>query len=331
MSALIRVGVVGIGMMGQNHVRVYSSLCDLTGIVDIDKERAKIVAKRFNTKYFDSLDELMSQNIDAVSVCTPTVTHFDIAVKFLENGIHTLIEKPICANVEAAMRLIETAESQGVVLAVGHIERHNPAVKFIKNGVKSKQWGKVILMTATRVSSYPPRVRDVGVIMDLATHDIDVMRYITDSNVESVYALGGSVLNEDREDYASILLHMDSGEDGFIETNWLTPMKSRRLTLTCTDAYVSIDYINQIVDIYTSKVLEFEEWNVFQMPQEYNIRKINLKKIEPLKLELDDFISSIKNKKKPLADGYDGLEAVKVADAIINSLKNRKKIIIGGD
>jgi UDP-N-acetylglucosamine 3-dehydrogenase len=202
---MMRVGVVGVGSMGQNHARVYSETAELVGVYDAVKEQCQKVAQKFKVRAYDNLDALLDQ-VDAVSVCTPTSYHFEIAKKIIKRGKSLLLEKPFTENSVKAEELTRLGEKEGVTLASGFIERFNPIVALTKDAIHEGRFGKTISISSRRVSSFPARIRDVRVIMDLGIHDIDVIRYVTKSEPTSVYALGGRFQNPDYEDYANLLL-----------------------------------------------------------------------------------------------------------------------------
>lgn len=326
---MLKVGVIGCGAMGQNHARVLSELGALGGVCDVSKEAAETVGRRFGVPSFTDHTELLGQGLDAVVVATPTLTHHALALDAISAGKHILIEKPICATEAEALEVIRAAQGAGLTLAVGHIERHNPVVDFLKRAVEARQLGDVISMAARRVSPSAPRIADVGVVLDLATHDVDVMRYLSGSEVESVYALGGRSGRTRHEDHANILLYFRSGVTGFVEVNWLTPTKVRRLSLTCSGGVVEADYIGQSVQLSTSVPTEVDLSNLFQIPQEFDIKHIFLKKQEPLKNELRDFLDAIARRRTPLVTGEDGLRALELARAALASMKERRKIELG--
>jgi len=326
---MLKLGVIGTGSMGKNHVRVCSELenVELIGVADVNREVAKKVAKKFDTTAFFDYKELLSK-AEAVIIATPTVTHHKIATDAINSGKHVLVEKPICNKIEEAEDLIKKAEKENLVLAVGHIERHNPAVKFIKDAMDKKNFGELITLTSKRVSSFPGRIRDVGVIFDFGVHDIDVMRWLA-GEVKSVYAKAGRFNKRIKyEDYANIVLNFENGICGIIEVNWLTPMKIRKLFLTCSENFVEVDYINQSITISSSYFRKFNEADLYHVPIQYNMNHITLEKKEPLKNEIEDFVSAIENNKKPLADGEDGLMALKIAEAAARSYKEKGEVKI---
>lgn len=321
------VGVIGIGSMGRNHARVYSELenANLVGVADLDVKSAKQIAKRFNTNWYKDYKELLKK-VDAITIATPTSTHYRIAQDAINQGKHVLIEKPISNSIKETQKLIDSVKQQGTILSVGHIERHNPVVLHTKRLLRNKSVGSPVTISGRRVSSYPARIRDVGVIHDLGIHDIDVMRFLANDEVESVYALAGGGSKTLHEEHANILLRFKKGVNGFIEVNWLTPMKVRKLSLTCSTHFVELDYMAQSLRISSSEFLEVDDVNLYQLPLEYHIRNISLKKQEPLKNELINFLEAIKKNRKPLVTGEDGLRALEIAEAAVESYKSNKKI-----
>jgi len=209
----MKIAVIGAGVMGKNHARVLSSLNSLGGVVDADPEVAKMVASRYGVNYSTDID----LDFDAAVIATPTETHYALAKKVMEMGKHVLVEKPFTHSVEQAQELIDLAKDMGLILMVGHIERFNPIVEFFKNLNGKKE---LITINAKRVSGFPHRIRDVGVVMDLGVHEIDVFRYLVGDIVE-VYARGGRIKNDSYEDHASMLFSFKNGKHGYIETNWL--------------------------------------------------------------------------------------------------------------
>jgi UDP-N-acetylglucosamine 3-dehydrogenase len=326
---MLKVGVIGVGSMGKNHARVCSEIEDikLIGVSDVDKEVSKNIANRLGTKSYSDYKELISE-IDAAIVASPTNTHYDIALNLLENGKHVLVEKPICDKIKKADSLLTYSEDQDLVLAVGHIERHNPAVKFVKENLEANKFGDLITITSKRVSDFPVRIKDVGVIFDFGVHDIDVMRYLS-GEVVSVYAKAGKFKdNIDFEDHANIILNFENGITGVIEVNWLTPIKIRKLFLTCSKNFVEADYISQSLTISSSSFKDIDEMNLFKTRIQYNIDKVSIEKKEPLKNEIEDFVSAINNHKKPLVTAKDGLMALKIAEASTKSYLEGREIEI---
>ncbi len=324
---MMKIGVIGAGSMGKNHARVCSELQDveLAGIYDIEKNTAKVVAERFHTTAYSSYQEMLPK-VDAVIIATPTSTHFEITQNALSLGKHVLVEKPICDTIENAQTMVKTAEQGHLVLATGHIERHNPAVAFVKEGIQKNRFGDVIALSSQRVSNLPGRIRDVGVILDFGVHDIDVMRFLS-GEVTSVYAKAGVFTKKIHyEDHATILLNFENDVCGVVEVNWLTPIKIRKIFLTCSQQFVEMDYIDQSVTVSSSSFKTVNEMDLYHVPMQFTSNHIALERKEPLKNEIQDFIHAVQFSKEPLATGYDGLMALRIAHGALQSYKNGEVI-----
>jgi len=317
-----------VGSMGQNHARIHSETGNLVGVFDLDQAQSRKVAERFGVRSFESVDSLLTA-VEAVDVCTSTTTHYDIAQRAIAEGKHLLVEKPFTGDSNKAKEICRQAERKGVVLAAGFVERYNPIVCVAREAVRENRFGRVISFASRRVSSFPARIRDVGVIMDLGIHDVDVLRFITDQEVRSVFALGGKEANQRFEDHANLLIEMHNGLVAFIEINWLTPMKVRKVSLTCSEGFVQLDYMDQSLEISSSITKDFDVANAFHVPLECDVRKISVRKEEPLKLELDDFIKAIETRGKPLASGRDALADLRVCEAALKSLQTGMKVMVG--
>lgn len=305
------VAVIGTGFWGKNHARVYKELdsTELIAVCDINPERAKKIADQFDVKpYVNTSKLLKNQNIDAVSICTWSTKLAKEAQKALKKKKHVLVEKPMATDSNQAKNLIETAQENSVCLTVGFLMRFIPGLKKIKEAVSEKKIGDLVCANAKRVSQWPERIGDVGVVKDTAIHDIDIMKYITNEDPVAVYAKTGNMKHKKFEDYAQIMLTYQDGKSAFIESNWLTPYKTRKLVITGSEAIMKLDYITQ------------ELW--IEKKKKTIQPKFNFK--EPLKLELQHFANCILTNKKPLITGTDGLKALKVAEAALRaSFKNK--------
>jgi UDP-N-acetylglucosamine 3-dehydrogenase len=323
---MINFAVVGAGIMGQNHARVLAEMGNLVAVCDSNPVTAVKVAERYNVKVYDDYKKMVNRSdIDAVVIATPTETHKDIALDFIKSGKHVLVEKPLSFDIKSAIAIMDAAKKAGTVLTVGHIENFNPIVSFLKREVDNGVYGNLLSVSTKRVSSYPGRITDVGVVFDLATHDIDVIRYITQKKILMVSAIGGGVMGK-REDYVNILLALQDDISATIETNWLTPVKIRRATFTFEKKYVELDYMSQSMDVLSSQLINFSPEQSYNLQQEHELRRVTMKRQEPLKLELSNFIGAIEGKNKLLVTGEDGLETIKVAVAVLNSLKNKMMV-----
>jgi UDP-N-acetylglucosamine 3-dehydrogenase len=300
------VAVIGTGFWGRNHARVFKELeeTELMAVCDIDAERAGKVAKQFDVKAYTSTAKMLKRkDIEAVSVCTWSTSLAKEASKTLNAGKHVLIEKPMATTVNQAKKLLKTANDQGLHLTVGFLMRFIPGLQHVRKAVENRAIGKIVCATAKRVSEWPERLGDVGVVKDTAIHDIDVMRYIFNEDPAAIYAKTGSMKHAKFEDYAQIMLTFEDGKSAVIESNWLTPYKTRTLTVTGSEAIMKLDYITQELTIEDAKetVQPRYPWQ------------------EPLKLELKHFANCILKKEKPLVTGMDGLRALQIAEAALKS------------
>lgn len=322
-----KVGVIGTGSMGRNHARVYSEIADLVAVCDFNEKSVSEVADTCGCGGFMDIDTMIKDSgVEAVSIATPTTTHADIAVKVFEAGIDVLVEKPISDTVENGRRIIEAAERNGRSFAVGMIERHNPVVAFTKDIIDKENVGNIVSINSRRVSNFPTRIHDVGVITDLGVHDIDVIRYLAGGDVQSVYALGGKYIHDKFIDHATILMKFDNGIEGIVEVSWLTPMKTRSVTITGLKGVAEMDYVDQEVRISSSQFGNIQIDNLWKIPQNYDIKRMRVRQEEPLKRELIDFLDSRQKGKKPMVTGEDGLKALMIAKAAEESIKTGKKV-----
>ena len=307
----MRVGVIGVGAMGQHHVRIYNEMAnvDLVGISDVSESRVKELSSQYGVPGFNDHTALLKQDLDAVSIAVPTTLHKQIGLDAIACGTNMLIEKPVSDTIENAKDLVNAASDAGVKLMVGHIERFNPAVMKLKHIMDSGLLGKIVSISTKRVGPYNPRIRDVGVILDIGVHDIDIISYLYGKQVNEIYAIAGSNFHS-FEDYAAILLRFDHDFSGMVETNWLTPHKIRKLTAIGTKGVAYLDYIDQTVELHDG------EW----------IRQAKVEKSEPLKNELEYFIKSISSGMDPHPSGSDGLHVLQVAKAAIRSHKEARAI-----
>jgi UDP-N-acetylglucosamine 3-dehydrogenase len=300
------VAVIGTGFWGRNHARVYRELeeTELVAICDINAERAKNVASQFGVKPYTSTAKMLrNEKIGAVSVCTWSTSLAKEALKALEAGKHVLVEKPMASNVAKAKKLLETAEKEKLHLTVGFLMRFIPGLQHIRTSVEKKEIGQLVCATAKRVSQWPERIGDVGVVKDTAIHDIDVMRYIFNEDPIAVYAKTGNMTHRKFEDYVQIMLTYKSGKSAFIESNWLTPYKTRTLTVTGSAGIMKLDYITQELAIEDEKQTVQPRY-----PQQ-----------EPLKLEIRHFAKCVLEHEKPLITGIDGFKALEIAEAALKS------------
>ncbi len=302
----LKTAVVGTGFWGRNHARVYKELneTELLAVCDIDSERVRAIAKQLNVTPYTSVEKMLKkEDVEAVSVCTWSTSLAKEASKVVEHGRHVLVEKPMATNTRQAERLLATAEKNGVYLTVGFLMRFIPGLQHMKKAVESRSIGELVCATAKRVSQWPERIGDVGVVKDTAIHDIDVMLYLFSRDPVAVYAKTGSMRHQKFEDYAQIMLTFEEGKSAFVESNWLTPYKTRVLTATGSEAIMKLDYITQELTVEDAKET---------VQPRYQTQ-------EPLKLELQHFANCILKKEKPLITGLDGLKALRIAASALKS------------
>jgi len=307
------VAVIGAGFWGRNHARNLKELSEtrLVAVCDKDQERAKAVADLFGVEaYSDSRKMLKRQDIEAVTVCVWSTNLAAETMRALKAGKHVLVEKPMANNVLEAKRIVDLAKKNQRKLMVGFLMRFIPGIHRIKEAVEKGEIGKLVYATARRVSQWPERIGDVGVVKDLAIHDIDITRYLFDDDPVEVYAKVGNFKHTKFEDHAQILLTFKGRKTAFIEANWLTPYKIRKLIVTGSEAIMTLDYITQEIAIETAGQT---------VAPRYEVK-------EPLKLELQHFANSILNDKEPVVTGIDGLKALQVAEAALKSAQKGRAI-----
>lgn len=327
------VGIIGVGVMGEYHAKVYNNIRKMgivgtIGITDLDGERAKEVANKYDCKSYSSVNELL-ENVDVVSICVPTSKHKDVVLDCISRcrdryirGI--LIEKPIASNIGDAMEIVGLVRKMGVKLLIGHTERFNPVVIGMKKIIDSGKLGHIVSISAKRVGPLPPRVKDVGVIIDMAVHDIDVISYLFGSYPTDVYAIDGNIKGMTGvvlgrvglEDRASIMMRFNDGRVGIIETNWLTPHKVRKLDIVGFERVAYLDYTEQTISIHGHDMIE----------------EIKLTREEPLMRELMHFIDIVRDESsnlKPLVTGEDGVQALRIALAATESYKTGNVVKLG--
>jgi len=305
----MKVGVVGLGWMGRVHLRVYheSPGVEVVGVMDVDPEKLGQVSEQFQVPVHQELDELLKKPLNAVSVCVPTAQHLDVGLKVIEQGVPLLIEKPLASTVKEGRALLDAAKDKGLPLMVGHIERFNPAVVRIKELLKDDE---PISIQIERVGPYPPRIQDVGVIRDLGSHDIDLIRFITGSKYKKIFAVTSQTIGK-HEDTALITAQMENGVLGQIITNWVTPYKSRNIHVATKTRYIQADLITQQVKEYSNFVRYDASYSVREWPSVYK---------EPVREELGQFLSAVKNKTPVPITGEDGLYVLETIERLEGSI-----------
>jgi predicted dehydrogenase len=297
----LRVGVIGVGVMGSNHARVLAELpgVKLVGVADPDRKRCDQVARSLGCASFGDAADLVRRGVDAVTIAAPTHLHRDIAIACAGRGIHVLVEKPIASTIEESRAIVAAARRAGVTLMVGHVERFNPAVQSIKRAIKDQN---ILSIAITRVGPFPPRMSNVGVVIDLAVHDIDLIRWFTDSEIVEIQPQTSSAVAE-REDIALLQFRTASGVLAHINTNWLTPFKARTIHIATRDKYL-------IGDLLT---LQVTECFGFQPDGSYSMRHLSVGYAEPLRSELIAFVNAIRSGETPAVTGDEAVASLEIA------------------
>ena len=303
MSRKIRVGVAGVGHMGKEHARIYAELAEaeLVGVHDSDPETARKIAAKCKTRAFASLDEMV-EAVEVASIVTPTTTHLAIAEPFLRKGKHVLVEKPIAMDTAEARKLVELADQHGAKLAVGHVERFNPVLAALE-----ERLGRPRFIEAHRLSPYPGRSTDIGVVMDLMIHDLEIILHLVRSPVTSVDAVGVPVLSKG-EDIANARIRFANGCVANLTTSRISPEKLRKIRVFQDDAYLSLDYMKQEGEIYK------------RLDGKITRDKIPVMKGEPLKNQLAEFLQNVREGTDPRVGGSHGFEALKLASQICGQM-----------
>ncbi|MFC1624021.1 Gfo/Idh/MocA family oxidoreductase [Candidatus Omnitrophota bacterium] len=301
----MRVGVVGLGRLGSLHAKIYSRLKNVTlvGLCDTDKKKVRLIADSLKKPWFTDYKELSKKGVDAVSIVTPTYLHHKISKFFLNNGVHVLIEKPITKTLKEARDLIALAKKRGLMIQVGHVERFNSAIQAIEKLSRKPRFIEV-----HRLGPFTPRVKDVGVVLDLMIHDIDIVLGFTKSKIRDIQAVGMKILTR-FEDIANARIRFKNGTICDLTASRITNDSLRKIRIFQKNAYISLDYVRQ--EAVISRKLK----------DKIISEKIDIKKEAPLKKELSSFVDCIINKKRPTVSGIEAYNALLVAHKILKKLK----------
>ena len=294
---------IGTGGWGKNHARILAQLGVLSAVCDSSAEKSREYGEKYSVGHYDSVDSaLASEEFDAAFVCTPTVTHSEIASKLIRAKKHVFVEKPMTYLSEDSEDLKNLAAKNGVLLSCGYVERFNPAVDTVKRIIKSKKFGDLIMLEFHRESRMPLHIKDVGIIYDTSVHDIDTAMWLFDSAPEVVFARAGRIRHE-HEDFTSIMLGFKDNKVAIISSNWITPAKVRTFAAVCTDAIISSNFITQEVRI--------EKPGGTEIPRQ--------DKQEPLLLEIQNFLGAIDGRNELVVRPEQAVNVTKIAEAALLS------------
>ncbi|MCF6155235.1 MAG: Gfo/Idh/MocA family oxidoreductase [Candidatus Brocadia sp.] len=336
----LKVAVVGVGHLGKEHARVYTELpgVELVGVVDIQRKQAEKIARQYNTQCFSNHKEIIDK-VAAVSIAVPTKSHYVIAKEFLKQGIHVMIEKPMTGTVSEARELINISKANGLVLQVGYIERFNPAIAAIKKLSINPRF-----IECHRLSPFTFRSADIGVVLDLMIHDLDIILHITGSKVKKFDAVGVNVIS-DKEDIANVRIQFQNGCVANVTASRVSLTSMRKMRLFSQDSYISIDYQKKDALIYkkspqlTLKALNIPEMDVstiadlksYVFGDLLKIEHIKMDDYEPLRKELESFVNCIVERKEPVVSGEEGLKAIEVANDILCEIEKNLKVAYNGE
>jgi len=296
----VRVGIIGVGYLGTQHARILSYLeqAELKGVADIEFRKALEIGNRHGVPYYQNYEDMLDE-IDAAIVATPTSEHFPIAMNLLEAGKHVLVEKPITETVEQGEKLVEKARAKGLILQVGHLERFNPAVEAVENMISEPRFIEV-----QRLGSFSARSLDIDVVLDLMIHDLDIILALIKDEVKSVRSSGIHVLSE-KIDIANARIEFKSGCVASLTASRVHQGKVRKLRIFEPTVYYSIDYIDQEVKVFPLD------------GRQTDIRTLRIQKEEPLKKELQNFLTSIQEGRMSKVSGEEALRALKLAYTVL--------------
>jgi UDP-N-acetylglucosamine 3-dehydrogenase len=319
----LKAAVIGVGTMGRNHARVYAQLehATLVAAADTDPKALEAIARTYKVQTYTDYEQMLDEaKPDLVSVAVPTRFHREVATVVLKRGVHVFLEKPIASTVEEGQKIVDCSRATGIKLAVGHIERFNPAVIALKEQLDAGQLGRIFQIHARRVGPFPPRIEDVGVVIDLATHELNLLEYLTGSQVQSVYAEIEREIHARHEDLLTGILKFTDGAIGILDINWLTPTKIRELSLIGERGMFSVNYLTQDLYFYENDYLN-GNWEGFPIMGVSEGRKIRhtIMRREPLVAELESFAEAIKNNAEPQISGEEALRAVFLAQRLLES------------
>lgn len=334
-DAKLRTAVIGAGKMGQIHSKVYHSLplSELVAVVDVDKKRARQLAKKFRCDYFTDCAEILDK-VDAVTIAAPTIFHKDLALPFIERGIACLIEKPLALDVEQAMEIVALAEKNNVTVAVGHSERCNPVVQAVKRlSIEAR------FIESHRISPYPFRSTDIGVVMDVMIHDIDIILSLAASKIKKVDAVGIGVIDPDREDICNARIEFENGGVASVTASRLALKTERKVRVFSKQAYLSLDYFKKtgtIIKADTDNIQVVEKIRKLKNAGKFELltagwtdlvhyETLQIDDREPLRVEQESFLKAVADKsQRPEATAGEGLAAMQCAQMILESIKRHK-------
>jgi UDP-N-acetylglucosamine 3-dehydrogenase len=320
----LRAGVVGLGMMGANHARVWDEAVDgveLVAVADPDPSAVRRATDGRGARGFEDTERMLAEEeLDLVSVVAPTSLHMPATLAALRAGANVLVEKPIAATREDAETMITAAAAAGRMLTVGHIERFNPAIRELRRRLEAGELGRIFQISATRLGPFPARIRDVGVVVDLAPHDLDIMRFLVGAEPVRIYAEAERRIHTDHEDLFTGTIRFANGVLGVLNINWLTPTKQRVLTVTGERGMYVADYLSQDLVFYANP-----DTHLTTVTEGERTRR-RVRNEEPLAVELREFARAVREGGPPPVDPRDALVALLLARKLVESAESGQAI-----
>jgi UDP-N-acetylglucosamine 3-dehydrogenase len=323
MDTVLRAGVIGVGSMGRNHARVYAGMeeIELAAVCDVNAVSAQRVGAMYRCNAYADYHEMIErERLDMISIVVPTAEHYAVANDVIQRGVSVLIEKPIAATIEQGQALIEAAQRAGVVLTVGHIERYNPAIIALKEQLADQELGHIFQVSARRVGPFPARIMDVGVVIDLATHEMDILNYLIDSAISRMHVELHRHIHASHEDMLSAILRFENGVIGSLDINWLTPTKIRELSVIGERGMFVANYLTQDLTFYENDYCQQnKQWQELARigVTEGRVIRQKVQRREPLLEELRSFGEAVRGEHAPLVRGEDGLRALMLANELV--------------
>jgi UDP-N-acetylglucosamine 3-dehydrogenase len=312
--------------MGRQHARVLSELpgVEVAALCDASPDARAWAAESFDIPVVENWRELADMNVVAIVNALPTTEHFESSRLFLESGKDVLVEKPIAASVDEANTLVDVAEREGRLLMVGHVERFNPAIRALRNAIADGELGDVVNISSRRVGVARPVAPRTNVVIDLAIHDIDICSFLLRKQGRLVFASGITLGSNLLEDHADIVLRYGQAVAS-IQANWITPVKIRRIAVTGTSGFAEVDYLTQSLRVFKGAPAVFEGsvWNFFAIAHESEPRNVEIERIEPLRSELEHFITCVRDRTEPLGDPRHATQALALAIAATDVIRGR--------
>ncbi len=333
-GASLRVGLVGLGMMGRNHLRVVSTHPEtvLVAVADLDPAALEAAtAQTGATGYADPLAMIREADVEAIVIAAPTTAHVPLALAAIERGLPVLVEKPLAATHAEALEIVAAGRANGVAVQVGHVERYNPAVLKLGELLRAGWLTNVYAIVSRRAGPFPARIRDVGVTVDLATHDADMLSWIARERPVRAYAELAQRKHATHEDLLFGLLHFPSGATGMLDVNWLTPAKRRQLTVIGEEGMFELDYLTQRLTFTKSDLAHPQLIAGYAPTFSGDVLDIEVETHEPLKAQLDAFVRAVRTGERPYVDGEDGAWAVRIATALLEAASTVRPVDLVGE